>query len=61
MDYIDLFVKYALQHKNIAVMDCFNTWVSCTGIVLSFEEAIEFIRVAENIMHAPQDLIAFYQ
>lgn len=61
MDHIDLFVKYALQYKNVAVIDCFNAWVSYTGIVLPLEEAVEFIRVAENITHASQELLTFYR
>lgn len=60
MQQIDQFIKYLLEHRNIAVVDSFNTWVSYTGTILPFEEALEFIRIGEHLMQAPQELLSFF-
>lgn len=60
MQQIDQFIKYLLEHRSLAVVDSFNMWVSYTGTILPFEEALEFIRIGEHLMQSPQELLTFY-
>lgn len=57
MEHIDQFITFCLHYNNSSVISCFNAWVSYSGIILPFREAVEFIRVADNITHAPKELM----
>lgn len=57
MEHIDQFIAFCLHYNHSSVISCFNAWVAYSGVILPFREAVEFIRVADNIIHAPEELM----